>query len=179
MPTTTKIPKTGTRSTLDPDIASFLKSNPNLHLGGSDAFTVERSHHTRVFGFHALHSSKQAPIGSVEFTAVRGPHGTIPVRVFHPSSAPEKGKQGALVYMHGGGYTVGTVDEFENGLRLVAERAGVQVYAVEYRLAPEFAFPTQLDEYEAVLAWCRARGAGRGAWTRRRCAAGVIPRVGT
>jgi acetyl esterase/lipase len=51
----------------------------------------------------------------VEFTAIRGPHGTIPIRVFYPKSGEEKRKAGdaaALIYFHGGGYTVGTVDEF-------------------------------------------------------------------
>jgi acetyl esterase/lipase len=43
------------------------------------------------------------------------------------------------------GYTVGTVDEFENGIRIVAEEAGFQVYGVEYRLAPGWRFPNQLD----------------------------------
>lgn len=159
MPTST-IPKTGTRSTLDPEIKSFLAANPDLHLGGTGTFTAERSHHTRVFGIHALATGKQAPIGRVEFTAIRGPHGTIPLRILYPSSSSrrEKREEGALVYMHGGGYTVGTTDEFENGLRLLAERAQVQVYAVEYRLAPEFPFPTQLDEYAAVLAWVQGEG---------------------
>ena len=60
-------------------------------------------------------------------------------------------KQAALIYFHDGGYTVGSVDEFENGLRLLAELSSVQIYAVEYKLAPEFRFPTQLDEYDAVI----------------------------
>lgn len=46
---------------------------------------------------------------------------------------------------------MGSVDEFENGLRFLAEVSGCQVYAVEYRLAPEFRYPTQLDEYSAVI----------------------------
>jgi acetyl esterase/lipase len=35
-----------------------------------------------------------------------------------------------LIYFHGGGYTVGSVDEFENALRLVAEQSGCQVYTI-------------------------------------------------
>jgi acetyl esterase/lipase len=50
------------------------------------------------------------------------------------------------------------VDEFENGLRIVAEESGVQVYAVECRLAPEWRFPTQLDEYVAVVEWVQGKG---------------------
>jgi acetyl esterase/lipase len=105
--------------------------------------------------------AQQASIHKVEFTAIGGPHGTIPIRVFYPKTGEEKRKAGhaaAITYFHGGGYTVGTVDEFENGLRIVAEEYGVQVYAVEYRLAPEWRFPTQLDEYEAVIAWLQGEG---------------------
>ncbi|OTA55098.1 hypothetical protein K449DRAFT_438928 [Hypoxylon sp. EC38] len=54
----------------------------------------------------------------------------------------------ALTYFHGGGYTVGSVDEFENELRFMCEVAGMITIGVKYRLAPEWPSPTQLDEYE-------------------------------
>jgi len=124
------IPTTGTRSQLHPEIQTFLKDHPKLHLGGQEDFHDERNHHLEVFGIHNLPKDKIHPIGEVEFTAIRGPHGTIPVRVLYPKSGEDKRKNGeaaALVYFHGGGYTVGSVDEFENGLRLLAEESGVQV----------------------------------------------------
>jgi len=124
-----KIPKTGTRSTVASSISSFLKNNPDLHLGGDVDFHTERRHHIQVFGFHALPKDKQASIGKVEFYAVRGPHGTIPIRLFYPKAVVDGNSEkiAALVYMHGGGYTVGSVDEFENGLRLLAENSGAIV----------------------------------------------------
>lgn len=63
-----------------------------------------------------------------------------------------------MIYFHGGGYTVGSVDEFENGLRIVAEESGVQVYGVEYELAPEWLFSKQLDEYAAMADWLHGEG---------------------
>ncbi|EIN04618.1 hypothetical protein PUNSTDRAFT_116295 [Punctularia strigosozonata HHB-11173 SS5] len=146
----------------------LVSGAPDLHLGGCGDFYAERSHHTKIFCFHALDASKRAPIGEVEFTAIRGPHGTIPVRVFYPRSGEERrkaGDAGALVYFHGGGYTVGTVDEFENGCRLLAERAGVQVYA--------WRFPTQLDEYACVVEWLQGEGGEtRGVSPDRVCGGG-------
>lgn len=128
-----QIPKTGTRSTLASSISKFLKDNPTLHLGGDVDFHQERRHHLEVFGFHALTKERQASIGKVEFHGVRGPHGSIPIRLFYPKAVVHGGhhdKQvAALVYMHGGGYTVGSVDEFENGLRLIAEASGAIVCA--------------------------------------------------
>ncbi|KAI1768498.1 Alpha/Beta hydrolase protein [Hypoxylon sp. FL1150] len=152
------IPKTGTRSTLSSSVKSFLAQHPQLRLGGDEDFHTERRHHLEVFGIHNLPRDKQAPIGRVHFDGVRGRHGTIPVRLLFPRSFDGGGgakKLPALIYFHGGGYTVGSVDEFENGLRLLAEAAGIIVVGVEYRLAPESAFPTQLDEYEDVVSWAR------------------------
>lgn len=170
-----RIPKTGTRSALDPQIQAFLAQNSNLHLGDAD-FLSERRYHTEVFGFHYHPLPLQAPIGHVEFTAIRGPHGTIPIRIFYPLSGRERQRArdaAALIYFHGGGYTVGTVDEFENGCRLLAEESSVQVYAVEYRLAPEWQFPTQLDEYQAALQWVQNEGgAERGVNPQRVCGGG-------
>jgi acetyl esterase/lipase len=156
------LPTVGTRTNLDSELKAFLSGNTELHLGGSGDFHDECSNHAKIFGFTpSPAASKQAPIHDVEFTAIRGPHGTIPIRVFYPKSGEEKRKAGgavALIYFHGGGYTVGIVDEFENGLRIVAEESGVQVYAVEYRPAPEWRLPTQLNEYVAVTEWLQGQG---------------------
>jgi len=66
------LPTVGTRTTLDGELRAFLPNNTELHLGGSGDFHDERAHHTKVFGFHSLPSSKQAPIQGTEFTAIRG-----------------------------------------------------------------------------------------------------------
>lgn len=100
-------------------------------MGGDEDFHAERRKHLEVFGFQNVPDDKQHSISDVEFTALRGPHGTIPIRVFYPTSREEKrkhGQAGALLYFHSGGYTVGSVDEFKNGLRLLAEKSGVQVW---------------------------------------------------
>ncbi|KAK4184239.1 hypothetical protein QBC35DRAFT_525651 [Podospora australis] len=142
-------------------IEDFLADHPELVLGGESGYTMERRNHQKIFGIHNLPDKRVNPIDRVEFTAIRGPHGTIPIRVLYPSSGKdraEKGECGALIYMHGGGYTIGSVDEWENSLRFVAEVSGCQVYAVEYRLAPEFRYPVQLDEYDAVIDFVQGEG---------------------
>jgi acetyl esterase/lipase len=139
------IPTTGTRSTLVPSIKQFLKEHDTLHLGGDEDFHGERRKHLEVFGIHSIPEEIQHPIGEVEFTAVRGPHGTIPVRVLYPKSGEEKrkkGEAGALIYFHGGGYTVGSVDEFENGLRQLAEESGVQVIFISLSPPQHLPCPT-------------------------------------
>ncbi|KAK8187945.1 lipase/esterase [Phyllosticta capitalensis] len=149
-----RIPTTANRTALAPSLSTFLRLFPKLRLGGEEDFHAERRRHLEVFGIHAIPKEKVHSIHEVEFTAIRGPYGTIPIRVLYPKSGEDRRKKGesaALIYFHGGGYTIGSVDEFENGLRLLAECSGAQVYAVDYRLAPEFKFPTQIDEYSTVI----------------------------
>jgi acetyl esterase/lipase len=124
-------PAVGTRShRVNGAIADFLANHPDLELGGVRGFIHERQRHMEIFAIHKLPDYRVNRIGDVEFTAIRGPHGTIPIRVLYPSSGEDrraKGEAGALIYFHGGGYSVGSVDEFENGLRLIAEESGCQV----------------------------------------------------
>ena len=134
--TPSSIPTTSHRTTLSHSVKTFLHSHPKLYLGGDEDFHNERRHHLEVFGFYNLPDDKQPPVGKVEFTATRGPHGTIPLRLFYPSSSIGKSADGqageyrpALIYFHGGGYTVGSVDEFENGLRILAVEADMIVRA--------------------------------------------------
>ncbi|PYH76886.1 hypothetical protein BO82DRAFT_395803 [Aspergillus uvarum CBS 121591] len=165
------IPKTASRSTLDPEVQTFLAQNPTLRLSGRDIFQ-ERRHHVQTFSLRNIPEAKQPSILHVEHTAIpAGPHGTIPLRILYPSrpaSTPHRQSETArptphnltpaLIYFHGGGYTVGSADDFEPGCRLLAESAGIQIYLVEYRLAPEWRYPTQLDEYDAVIDWLRGEG---------------------
>ncbi|GAA5856209.1 hypothetical protein JCM8547_000820 [Rhodosporidiobolus lusitaniae] len=169
------IPLAGNKSELVSSLQSFLGpsgAGANLSLGGSEPFYVERRVHQQVLSITNIPDGENTTIGDVENTSIRGPHGNIPLRILYPTSGEERrenGTAGALIYFHGGGYQVGSVDEFERGLRIIAEESGViasftsPVIAAEYRLAPEWKFPTQLEEYLAILAWARSsEGQQRG-----------------
>ena len=86
-------------------------------------------------------------MGRVEYLGVAGPHGTIPIRVYHPSK-PVASPVAALIYLHGGGFIVGSLDQFETAMRRLCEGSGAQVYAVDYKLAPEYQWPVQIEEGE-------------------------------
>jgi acetyl esterase len=92
------------------------------------------------------------PIGKIEHLVLDGPHGSLPVRVYYPSK-PGPAEGGALIYVHGGGFIVGTLDQFDTAMRLFSEISGAQVYSVDYKLAPEYQWPTQIEEVEFVVRW--------------------------
>lgn len=66
--------------------------------------------------------------------------------------APEGAASAWIVFVHGGGWTFGSPATHERFARLIAREAGVQVLAPDYRLAPEHAAPTGIDDVLAVLA---------------------------
>jgi acetyl esterase len=67
-----------------------------------------------------------------------------------------------LVYLHGGGWTMGSLQTHDALCRRVANRSGCAVLSVDYRLAPEHPFPAAVEDTETVLGWIRTQGAGFG-----------------
>ena len=55
-----------------------------------------------------------------------------------------------MLYFHGGGYVLGSVDTHHNFVSLMCIELGIKIYSLEYRLAPENKFPDSLnDAFEA------------------------------
>ncbi|MFI0369894.1 alpha/beta hydrolase [Actinomadura sp. 1N219] len=95
----------------------------------------------------------------VRDVAVPGPCGPVPVRVYRPAP-PERGALPAIVYLHGGGWVLGGVDNVDALCRELAAGTGCAVLSVGYRLAPEHPFPAAVDDAWAVVA-SAAREPGR------------------
>ncbi|WP_329408884.1 alpha/beta hydrolase [Nocardia vinacea] len=75
----------------------------------------------------------------------------VSVRVFRPAQV--RGPAPGLLFIHGGGYIIGTAAMGDSFCRRVANRLGVVAASVEYRLAPEHPFPTPLEDCYAALRW--------------------------
>lgn len=87
------------------------------------------------------------------------PHGPVRVRIHDPGvPAPAP----ALVYLHGGGWTLFSLDTHDRVMREYAARAGLVVVGVDYALSPEARYPVALEQVVAVTRWLRDRGAGLG-----------------
>jgi acetyl esterase len=86
----------------------------------------------------------------------------IPVHVYAPSSEPLP----VLVYFHGGGFTIGSVATHEVLCRRLAHLAHCAVVSVDYRLAPEYKFPTAQNDAWDVVRWLADQGQSWGLNTR-------------
>ena len=81
--------------------------------------------------------------------------GTIRIRVYDPGPP---GLKPGLVYLHGGGWTLFSLDTHDRVMREYAARAGISVVGVDYPLAPEVKFPVALHQTVAVVRWLGAHG---------------------
>lgn len=76
-----------------------------------------------------------------------GSAGPCPVRHYRPKS----GGRGALLFLHGGGYVVGSLTSHDGVCRALADRAEMSVFALDYRLAPEHPFPAAASDAVAAF----------------------------
>ena len=93
---------------------------------------------------------------------IPGPAGDLPVRLYRPASAAVDAALPALVYAHGGGWVFGNLDSHDVLCAQLALEAGIAVFHVDYRLAPEARFPGAFDDVVAALKWVAAHGASVG-----------------
>ncbi|HEX9329319.1 MAG TPA: alpha/beta hydrolase [Reyranella sp.] len=93
---------------------------------------------------------------------IPGPAGDLAVRLYRPASAPADAKLPCLVYAHGGGWVFGNLDSHDVLCAQFALEAGIVVFAVDYRLAPEARFPGAFDDVVAGLKWVAANGVSIG-----------------
>jgi len=98
----------------------------------------------------------RAPLVRVEDLRIPATDGTpLPARLY----APSRGVLPVLLYLHGGGFTIGSLDTHDSLCRQLALRSGAAVVSLDYRLAPEHRFPRAVDDAWAAMHWL-ARHAG-------------------
>lgn len=72
-----------------------------------------------------------------------------------------------LIFVHGGGWTVGSVNIFDDSIRRLANSSGLMVAAMDYRLAPEHPFPTGLNDVISTIKWIANNGTKIGIDTNK------------
>jgi acetyl esterase len=141
---------------LDPGlkiVLDQLAANPGPQL---HELPVEQA---RVF-FDAMQlPAPEVPIAHVEDRRLPGPAGDVPVRVYRPEGNAELP---ALVYFHGGGWVIGSIDTHDGSCRDLANRVGCVVVSVGYRLAPENPYPAAAEDCYAVTKWVSENAAALG-----------------
>lgn len=92
--------------------------------------------------------------------AYTGPGGSQLMRIFRPDTAPEGA--GVTLYLHGGGWVLGSVDRYEASALALARKSGHIVAAAAYRQAPEHRFPAAHEDARAAWRWLVDNAASLG-----------------
>ena len=134
--------------TIDASIKKILDFFPQL----PETLTPELINQIREQQLLLIPAEKHRPhVKTVENLLIDGPHGDIPIRVYTPDVLEEK--LPTLVYYHGGGWTIGSIETHDVVCRNLANSSGHKVIIVDYRLAPEHRFPKGLEDCYAVTQW--------------------------
>jgi len=97
-------------------------------------------------------------VASVVARTIPGPGGAMAVRIYRPMDA----LPATLVYFHGGGWVLGSLDGADGSCRMLANRARVVVISVAYRLAPETKFPGPVEDAYAAVVWVAGQASELG-----------------
>ncbi|WP_430331082.1 alpha/beta hydrolase [Rhodococcus sp. ACT016] len=154
---------------LDAEIQVMLRMLALLPDSDFEQLPLEQSR-AQIDMESRLVSGRPIPMGSVETLFIPGPAGPVPARLFRPeglaSDAP------LVVYFHGGGFVLGSLDSHDCLCRFLAQHAEVAVLAVDYRLAPEHVFPAAVDDAVAAFRFAVDNAAALGIDPNRVAVAG-------
>ncbi len=135
---------------LDPQIAVLVRASNVLHLDALDKLSppVARAHTGR--SLRLLAGRRRADV-DVEQRTIAGPDGPLTVRIYTPKVLARPAP--ALLYMHGGGFVIGSLDTHDAPCSLLAALGQCVVVSLDYRLAPEHKFPAAADDALAGFRW--------------------------
>ena len=146
--------------TLDPEVQLSLAMMERQGLVALETLPVDQVREiTRAQGL--LYGGPGVEVGSVRDITIDGADGPLAARHYVPDE--DGGPHPLLVYYHGGGWVICDLDTHDALCRLICKHAGVQVLAVDYRLAPEHPFPAGLDDARAALRWAQENAESLGA----------------
>jgi acetyl esterase len=140
------------RVMLDPQAKAYLDLLASL--GAPPMYTLSPPQ-ARVAYKKARAIAQPTPpeVGAVTALVAESPAGAIPLRYYRPRGSAAQDVLPVLVFLHGGGWTIGDLDTHDVVCRELCNRAGCAVVSVDYRLAPEHKFPAAVEDTLAATRW--------------------------
>ena len=149
---------------LDPEIqpiVDMMESTP-----GPPAHLVPIAQARAAHDREAVHMGGPGEdVAEVRELSAPGPGGPVGIRLYRPldGAAADGGPLPLVAYLHGGGWSVGTLDSFDPLCRALANASGALIASIDYRLAPEHPFPAALEDSRAAVRRLVASAAELGA----------------
>ncbi|SEW12257.1 alpha/beta hydrolase [Natrinema salifodinae] len=151
-----------------PEVQEFLELYDSLDAPSFDEVSAAEAR--RMFEELRASGEPEIELASVEDRTIDGPRGDLPLRIYEPGT--EGDERPLILYFHGGGWVIGSVDTHDGTCRKLAAESGYPVVSVDYGLAPEHPFPEGLRDCYAALEWAAEAAPDLGADPDRIAVAG-------
>lgn len=162
------------REQFDPEVYDFYKAAlEGEGFGGSfSAEDIPRMREAEIKG-HAAHLDPYEVYKKIDLTIPRESAGDLPIRIYVPEGAADAtGQVPVILYFHGGGFIMGSIEDHDPLCGKLADAACAIVIAAEYRLAPEYPFPACIEDAVCLAEWAHDNAAAYGGDPYRIMAAG-------
>lgn len=133
---------------LDPQASALLDQFARSGVKPLSELSIQEAREQMLVGTVLLGRGEE--VHRVQDLEASGPSGAVPIRLYRPR--PDRDLP-ILVYLHGGGWIMGSIATHDAVCRALCHRSQVAVASVEYRLAPEHKFPAGLEDCFAAVAW--------------------------
>src|SRR5438093_2312257 len=148
------------KTELDPNIQRFMTEMTAAWARHGDLSAVSHAEARRIAEEVRAPWTQGGPqMARITEHTVPAPSGPVRTRCYDPG--PDVRKP-ALIYLHGGGWTLFSLDTHDRVMREYAARAGLMVVGVDYALSPEAKYPIALEQVVALVRFLGERGAGHG-----------------
>ena len=144
---------------LHPQIQRVLQVMAEANLRPIEAMTPAEAREQMEATAQAR-KAEPLPVDRVRERSVAGPAGDIRLRLYWPNRAAPLP---AIVYYHGGGHVIGSLDTHDLVARNLCAGAEALVASVDYRMGPEHRFPAAVEDSFAALKWVHANAKELGA----------------
>ncbi|MGH7116112.1 MAG: alpha/beta hydrolase [Stellaceae bacterium] len=150
---------------LHPQIVQVLEAMAKAELRPIEELTPAEAR-AQMEATARSRKAEPLPVARIEERTIPGPAGHIPLRLYWPNAAAGEAKAAAvpaILYYHGGGHVIGSLDTHDLVARNLCAGAGALVASVDYRMGPEHKFPAAVEDSFAALQWVHANAASLGA----------------
>jgi acetyl esterase len=144
---------------LHPQIVRVLQVMAEAGLKPIEAMTAAEAREQMEATAQAR-KAEPLPVARIEEQSVPGPAGGMRLRLYWPNSAA---RPPAIVYYHGGGHVIGSLDTHDLVARNLCAGAEALVASVDYRMGPEHKFPAAVEDSFAAMKWVHANAQELGA----------------
>lgn len=134
---------------IDPQAQALLDQLAALGAPALNTLSVEDARKMLAM-MGELSGLEPEPVAKVDDRLIPGPAGQIAVRIYTPQGG---GPFPVLVFFHGGGFALGSIETHDELCRALTNAAGCIAVSVDYRLAPEHRFPAAVDDCYAATRW--------------------------